>query len=278
MQPTGEVHLGNLLGALRPWVEGQHLADVFHGIVDLHAMTSVQEPGVIGAQTVELAAVLFAVGLDPDAAEELFDAGVDVLTSGNHVWQHARLVPMLESEPRVLRPANFADGCPGRGWTVQRARNGAPVGVVNLIGRAFMGSFDCPFRAADRALESLRAEASIVIVDMHAETTSEKSAMGWYLAGRATAVLGSHTHVQTADERVLGGGTAYLTDAGMCGPTDSVIGMRKEEVVRRFLTQRPERFEVARGPVVLQGAIVAVDASTGRASSIERYAEVMEEC
>jgi metallophosphoesterase (TIGR00282 family) len=216
-------------------------------------------------------------GLDPDAADELFDSGIDVLTTGNHVWQHDRLLPMLEREPRVLRPANFPEGNPGHGSTVQTARNGVAVGVVNLIGRAFMGPADCPFRAADRALSSLAGNAPIVFVDMHAETTSEKVAMGWYLAGRASAVVGSHTHVQTADERVLPGGTAYLTDAGMCGPTESVIGMRKEEVIRRFLSQRPERFEVARGPIVLQGAIVDVDAESGRAVSIRRYAEVVEE-
>jgi 2',3'-cyclic-nucleotide 2'-phosphodiesterase len=216
-------------------------------------------------------------GLDPDAAEELFDSGVDVLTTGNHVWQHDRLVPMLEREPRVLRPANFPEGNPGRGFTVQVARNGARIGVINLIGRAFMGPADCPFRAADRALSNLEGQPPIVFVDMHGETTSEKVAMGWYLAGRASAVVGSHTHVQTADERVLPGGTAYLTDAGMCGPTESVIGMRKEEVLRRFLTQRPERFEVARGPIVLQGAIVDVDPESGRAASIRRYAEMVEE-
>jgi metallophosphoesterase (TIGR00282 family) len=217
-------------------------------------------------------------GLDPDSAEELFDAGVDVITSGNHVWQHARLLPLLEREPRIVRPANFPAGNPGHGWTVHRGRNGQTIAVVNLIGRAFMGSYDCPFTAADRILgeEQVRA-ADAVLVDMHAEATAEKSAMGWHLAGRVAGVLGSHTHVQTADDRILPGGTAYLTDAGMCGPLDSVIGMRREEVLRRFVSQMPVRFEVAKGPIVLQGAFVDVD-SAGRATAIRRLQEIQEPC
>lgn len=217
-------------------------------------------------------------GLDPDSAEELFDAGVDVLTSGNHIWQHARLIPVLEHESRIVRPANFPTGNPGRGWTVQQAANGKMVGVLNLIGRAFMGSFDCPFLAADRLLVEIGREADVVLVDMHAEATAEKSAMGWHLAGRVAGVVGSHTHVQTADERLLPGGTAYLTDAGMCGPIDSVIGMRRDEVLRRFISQMPVRFEVAKGPVVLQGAFIDVDPATGRATAITRLQEMDESC
>lgn len=217
-------------------------------------------------------------GLDPDSADELFDAGVDVITTGNHVWQHSRLLPVLEHETRILRPANFPEGNPGRGFSVQRAANGASVAVVNLIGRVFMGSFDCPFRAADRILGEIATEADVVLVDMHAETTSEKVAMGWHLAGRVAGVVGSHTHVQTADARVLPGGTAYLTDAGMCGPVDSVIGMRREEVLRRFLTQMPVRFEVAKGNVVMQGALLDVDPQTGRATAIERLQEEQGPC
>lgn len=216
-------------------------------------------------------------GIDPDSTEELLDAGVDVVTSGNHVWKFPAIVGLIEREPRLLRPANFPAGNPGRGWTIHEARDGTRVGVLNLIGRAFMGPCDCPFLAADAALGSMRGEADAVLVDMHAETTSEKSAMGWYLAGRAAAVVGSHTHVQTADERVLPGGTAFLTDAGMCGPVDSVIGMRREEVLRRFLSQMPERFEVARGPVILQGAFIDVDRQSGRATGIRRLREMSEE-
>jgi hypothetical protein len=212
-------------------------------------------------------------GLDPDSAEELFDAGVDVLTSGNHIWQHKSLLPMLEREPRLIRPENFPPGNPGRGWTVVGAPGGIDVGVVNLIGRAFMGSSDCPFRAADAVLAAMVDRARVVFVDMHGEATSEKVAMGWHLAGRVAAVVGTHTHVQTADERVLPGGTAYLTDAGMCGPIDSVIGMRRQEVLGRFLDQRPARFEVAKGPVVLQGALVDVEPSSGRATGIVRLQE-----
>ena len=217
-------------------------------------------------------------GLDPDSAEEMFDAGVDVITSGNHVWQHSRLIPVLEHESRILRPANYPGNNPGRGWTVQRAANGVSVGVVNLIGRAFMGSSDCPFETADRALAAIAAEADVILVDMHAEATAEKSAMGWHLAGRVAGVVGSHTHVQTADERILPGGTAYLTDAGMCGPTDSVIGMRREEVLRRFITQMPARFEVAKGPLMLQGAFLDIDPRTGRATGIQRLQEIQEQC
>lgn len=217
-------------------------------------------------------------GLDPDSAEELLDAGVDVLTSGNHIWKFKAIVPLLERESRCLRPLNFPPGNPGRGWTVQRAANGEPVGVVNLIGRVHMGSFDCPFRAADDAMAALSSNAAVIAVDMHAETTSEKTAVGLYLAGRASLVIGSHTHVQTADERILAGGTAYLTDAGMCGPSESIIGMRKEEVLRRFLTQMPERFDVARGPILLQGAVIDIEPSRGRATAIRRYREVCDEC
>jgi len=201
-----------------------------------------------------------------------------VITSGNHVWQHSRLLPVLEHETRIIRPANFPSGNPGRGWTVQRAANGKSVAVLNLIGRAFMGSYDCPFQAADRILAEIAKEADVVLVDMHAEATAEKVAMGWHLAGRVAGVVGSHTHVQTADERVLPGGTAYLTDAGMCGPTDSVIGMRREEVLRRFITQMPVRFEVAKGPLILQGAFLDIDDTTGRATGIRRLQEVHEQC
>lgn len=217
-------------------------------------------------------------GLDPDSADELFDAGVDVITTGNHVWQHRSLLPVLEHETRILRPANFPEGNPGRGWTVQQSTNGVSVAVVNLIGRVFMGSFDCPFRAADRILKRIGSEADVVLVDMHAETTSEKVAMGWHLAGRVAAVVGSHTHIQTADERVLPGGTAYLTDAGMCGPIDSVIGMRRDEVLHRFVTQMPVRFDVAKGPILVQGALVDVDPEHGTATAVERVQEAQESC
>jgi metallophosphoesterase (TIGR00282 family) len=215
-------------------------------------------------------------GVDARAARELLAAGVDVLTSGNHVWAKHNIIEYIRDSDVLLRPGNFAPGSPGRGCTVKPSRSGVPVAVVNLIGRIFMGSFDCPFRAADAMLSSLRSQASVIVVDMHAEATSEKMAMGWHLDGRVAAVIGSHTHVQTADERVLPRGTAYLTDAGMCGPLDSVIGVRRELALQRFLTQMPNRFEVAGGPVLLQGAFIDVDEATGRARSIVRLQQTVE--
>lgn len=212
-------------------------------------------------------------GIDPKSAHELFEAGVHVLTSGNHVWRRREIIEFIRREPRLLRPANFPPSVPGRGWGMVETADGTPVAVVNLIGRVFMDSVDCPFRTAEALLPELRARTCIVIVDMHAETTSEKSAMGWFLAGKVSAVLGSHTHVQTADERVLPGGTAYVTDVGMCGPTESVIGVKKELAVQRFLTHMPVKFEVAGGPVVVHGAVIDVDAQTGRASAIRRVRE-----
>ena len=208
-------------------------------------------------------------GVDPDAAEELRDTGIDVLTSGNHIWQHRTIVPYLQSGERLLRPLNFAAGVPGRGWTIQATIDGAcKVAVVNLIGRAFMAPAECPFRAVNEVLDELRKATPIILVDMHGEATSEKVAMGWHLDGRVSAVVGSHTHVQTADARILPGGTAYITDAGMSGPMDSVLGMRTDQVLRRFLTQMPTRFEVATGEAVAHGVLIDVDQQTGKATAI----------
>ncbi len=213
-------------------------------------------------------------GVDPKSAQQLFEAGVDVLTSGNHVWRHREIREYIEHEPHLLRPANFPPGVPGRGWVICETADGTLVAVLNLIGRVFMDSVDCPFRAAEALVADLRARATTIVVDMHGEATSEKVAMGWFLAGKVSAVLGSHTHVQTADERVLPGGTAYVTDVGMCGPTESVIGVDKELVLRRFLTHMPVKFEVASGPVIVQGAFVDIDAATGQARSVRRLQEV----
>lgn len=216
------------------------------------------------------------VGIDPGSARELLAAGVDVVTTGNHVWAKREIVDYINDSDVLIRPANFAPNAPGWGYTVKVGRQSRPVGVINLIGRVFMGPYDCPFRAVDAVLENVSARARIILVDMHAEATSEKVAMGWYLDGRVSVVVGSHTHVQTADERILPGGTAYLTDAGMCGPRDSVIGVKREQVVRRFLTQMPGRFEVAEGSVIVQGALVDVDDETGAALAIRRFQEVVE--
>jgi metallophosphoesterase (TIGR00282 family) len=212
-------------------------------------------------------------GIDPGTAEELQDAGIDVITTGNHVWQKREIVPYLQDNARVLRPLNLPPDAPGRGWVCRPARNGAPVAVVNVIGRVFMGPAECPFRSIDAAWPAIAAESRIVIVDMHAEATSEKVGMGRFLDGRASAVVGSHTHVQTADEGLLPGGTATLTDAGMCGPEESILGMRIDRVLERFQSALPVRLEVAVGPAIVQGALIEVDEGTGRATSIRRIRE-----
>jgi len=213
-------------------------------------------------------------GIDPAGAEELRDAGVDVLTSGNHIWQNRSIIPYICESRRLLRPLNFAPDVPGAGWTIcQPRRSQVNVAVLNLMGRVFMPPVDCPFQAAAGVLERLRQEAPIVLVDMHAEATSEKVAMGRFLDGKVSAVIGSHTHIQTADEAILPGGTAYLTDAGMCGPEDSILGVRTDQVLRRFRTQMPTRFDVASGVVLVQGAVIDVDEASGRATAIERLRE-----
>jgi metallophosphoesterase (TIGR00282 family) len=216
-------------------------------------------------------------GIDPQSAEDLQDAGVDVLTSGNHVWQDPAIVAYIRENERLVRPLNFPKGVPGRGWSVRRTRKGqTPIGVLNLIGRVFMNPADCPFQAAAEVIEEMRAQTKVIVVDMHGEATSEKVGMGRFLDGRVSAVLGSHTHVQTADEAIFPGGTAYLTDAGMCGPEESILGIRCDLVLRRFLTQMPVRFEVATGPAILQGALVDVDEATGHATAIRRLQQRVE--
>jgi metallophosphoesterase (TIGR00282 family) len=215
-------------------------------------------------------------GVEPDQCRELLDAGVDVLTSGNHIWRKREIVEYIDREPRLLRPANFPPGTAGAGWNCYRTPDGTAVAVINLIGRVFMDALDCPFQAVDAILAEIGGRARVIFVDMHAETTSEKGAMGWYVAGRASAVVGSHTHVQTADERVLEPGTAFLTDAGMCGPIDSVIGVKSDLAIRRFVTHLPTRFETASGRTVVQGAVVAIDPASGRANAIKRVQEYVE--
>ena len=209
-------------------------------------------------------------GVTRDVARDLFDAGCDVLTGGNHLWDKKDSLEYLGEEPRLVRPANLPPGTPGEGWRVFRATNGAAVGVVNLLGRVFMKEADCPFRAADAALAALQGRAKIVFVDFHAETTAEKMALGWHLDGRASAVVGTHTHVQTADERVLPGGTAFVCDAGMTGGFDSVIGMDRGAALRRFLTLLPERLQPAPGDPRVNAVLVSVDEASGRATAIRR--------
>ncbi len=209
-------------------------------------------------------------GVTREVAKDLFQAGCDVLTGGNHLWDKKDAMDYLAEEPRLVRPANLPPGTPGEGWRVMRASNGVAVGVVNLLGRVFMREADDPFRAADAAVTALRAQTPVILVDFHAETTAEKIALGWHLDGRASLVVGTHTHVQTADDRILPGGTAFLCDAGMTGGFDSVIGMDRKGALRRFLTQLPERLTPAEGDLRLNAVLVHVDESTGRATAIQR--------
>src|SRR6202161_4599235 len=212
-------------------------------------------------------------GLTPTIAEELLALGLDVLTSGNHIWDKKEILDYLPRQPRLLRPANYAAETPGSGTLVGCSRRGVPYAVINLQGRTYMPATDCPFHKADQILRDLdQAEASVKVrfVDFHAEVTSEKMALGWYLDGRVSAVIGTHTHIPTADTRILAGGTAYQTDAGMTGPYHSVIGVEKSIVLQKFLTQMPVRMEAARHGAELHSVIVEVDESTGHATAIRR--------
>ncbi|MDO8525166.1 MAG: TIGR00282 family metallophosphoesterase [Candidatus Omnitrophota bacterium] len=209
-------------------------------------------------------------GVTPALADELFDHGVDVITSGDHIWKRKEIIDRIESDNRILRPANYPKGAPGFGATVVTSGSGTEVGVINLMGRVFMQAVECPFRAAKEEVDKIRNRARVIIVDMHAEATSEKIALGWYLDGQVSAIIGTHTHVQTADDKILPQGTAFLCDAGMTGPLDGVIGRKKEQILNRFLTSMPTKFEMAEGDIWLQGAIIDVDEKTGKANSIKR--------
>ena len=209
-------------------------------------------------------------GVTGDIADTILSFGVDAMTTGNHVWDKKEVLDYIGGQPKLLRPANFPAAVPGRGSYLGRTRTGEPIGVVNVMGRIFMQPLDDPFVVVVKEIEALRAKARVVIVDFHAEATSEKVAMGWHLDGRATAVFGTHTHVQTADERILPKGTAYLTDAGMTGPHDSIIGVTTDIALGKFLTGLPAKFESAAGPGRLNAVIVTADRATGRATAIER--------
>jgi len=215
-------------------------------------------------------------GLTIELFEELSKLPIDVFSSGNHIWDKKEIYAVLDSSDRLLRPANYPPGNPGRGSTVQSTASGVPVAVLNLQGQVFMPAHaDSPFRVADEELARLK-EAKVIVVDMHAEATSEKVAIGWYLDGRVSAVLGTHTHVQTADETLRPGGTAYLTDAGMTGAYEGVIGFSRERIIEKFLSQTPRSFETAKRDIRLCGALVAVDEASGRATAIERIAVKVE--
>lgn len=232
----------------------------------LQDLRSVREIDFV-ISNVENAAAGFSI--TPRIAEDLFAAGVDVMTSGNHIFDKKEILDYIEGEPRLLRPANYAPGVPGRGrWTGKI--KGVNAAVINLQGRVFMPPSDDPFRAADAQLTGLDGTTKIILVDMHAETTSEKMGMGRYLDGRASAVVGTHTHVQTADEQILPGGTAYLTDLGMTGPHDGVIGMQTEIVIERFLRGIAPKFEPSNGAIRLNGLLIDIDELSGRAERVER--------
>jgi metallophosphoesterase (TIGR00282 family) len=213
-------------------------------------------------------------GITPLIAQELFSTGLDLLTSGNHIWDKKEIFDYIGREPRLLRPANYPPELPGQGWIATKARDGTAVAVINLQGRVHMPATDCPFRKADEILQAIDPKIKIRLVDFHAELTSEKEAMGWHLNGRVSAMLGTHTHVPTADERILSGGTAYQTDVGMTGPYDSVIGSEKSLALRRFLTGMPIRLDSAKTGAELHATIVSVDPATGHALDIRRYTRI----
>lgn len=213
-------------------------------------------------------------GITQEIVHELYNSAIDVITMGNHVWDKREILQFIEHEPNLIRPANYPPGTPGRGSTVIKLNNNIKIGLLNLSGRIFLPPLDCPFRTADAIVKELRKETPIIIVDFHGEATSEKVAFGWYMDGRVSAVLGTHTHIQTADERILPQGTAYITDLGMTGPYDSVLGVEKEVVIQKFLTQLPVRFEVRGGETQLNGVILKINENTGKAIQIERVKEV----
>ena len=215
-------------------------------------------------------------GLTGKTVSQLLAAGADVLTAGDHIWRNKEIFSFIDDQPRLLRPANLPSGSPGRGSGIFTTACGIKIGVINLLGRVFMKPIDCPFRQCDRELEDLSRQTSIILIDFHAEATSEKQAMGYYCDGRISALVGTHTHVPTADERVLDRGTAYITDLGMTGASVSVLGRRIEPVLKNFTTGLPAYFAVAGGKPVLQGAIVEVDTATGKAISIRRVWESLE--
>lgn len=212
-------------------------------------------------------------GITPKIANQLFNSGVDVLTSGDHIWKNREIFNIIDHDQRLLRPANYPTGSPGNGYGLFVSHTGNKIGVINLMGRVFLSTLDCPFKVANRIVNKLLPDTKIIIVDFHAEATSEKMAMGWHLDGRVSCVAGTHTHVPTRDARVLPRGTGYITDLGMVGSIDSVIGIKKESALRRFITQMPARFSPATDNVWLYGIIVTVDQETGKATKIQPVSE-----
>ncbi len=216
-------------------------------------------------------------GITPRLGEELLSLNIDVLTSGNHVFDKKEVLPYFAQEPRLLRPANYPPSAPGKGMLLGRTRGGVPFAVINLQGRVFMPSIDCPFRSCENLLASLAPEVKVIFVDFHAEATAEKQAMGWHLDGKVSAIVGTHTHVPTADEQVLPLGTAYITDSGMTGPHDSIIGVNKDIILPKFISQMPAKFETATGDVRINAVEVEVNPETGKALGIQRFCMKVED-
>ncbi len=232
-------------------------------------------PGLVDKHGIDLVIangenVAAGFGLTESLVKELFRMGVHVITTGNHVWDKKDFVGYISKEDRVIRPSNFAPGVPGYGSILYTLPDGTKVGVLNLAGRIFMTPVDCPFRTAEKEIERLQKDTKIIIVDLHAEATSEKVAFGYFVDGKVSAVVGTHTHVQTADEKVLVNGTAYITDVGMTGPSYSVIGIDVDQIIRRFLTGMPDRFETAQGQAILSAVVIDIDKDSGKANTIQR--------
>jgi hypothetical protein len=233
-------------------------------------------PGIVARENIDLVIAngenaAGGFGITPQIADGLLGLGIDVITSGNHIWDKREIYDYLDRTPQLLRPANYPAELPGAGVYIATARNGVACAVISLQGRTYMPATDCPFRKADQILEALPKEVRVRFVDFHAEVTSEKVAMGWHLDGRVSAMIGTHTHIPTADTRILPGGTAYQTDSGMTGPYQSVIGVEREPVLRKFLTSQPIKMEAAKGWVELRGVIVEADPATGRANSARAF-------
>ena len=250
--------IGDIFGHAGRKIVANHLRDI----------RATQQIDVVIANGENAAA---GFGITPAVADELFGYGIDVMTSGNHIWDKRDIYGYFAKSPRLIRPANFPPGCPGEGVYIHQTPSGARCAVINLQGRVYMANTDCPFRKADEILAALPADVKVRFVDFHAEVTSEKITMGWYLDGRVSAVVGTHTHVPTADTRILPGGTGYQTDAGMTGPYDSVIGVEKAPVITKFLTAQPVRMEAAKGSAEFHSVVIEVDDATGKALAIRRH-------
>jgi metallophosphoesterase (TIGR00282 family) len=250
--------IGDIFGHAGRRIVGDHVKDI-RGAQGIDVVIANGENAAAG------------FGITPSVADELFGYGIDVMASGNHIWDKKDIYEYFKRQPRLLRPANYPPGVPGEGLYIHETKAGARCAVINLQGRVYMAQTDCPFRKADEILAGLPGDVKVRFLDFHAEVTSEKMAMGWYLAGRVSAMVGTHTHIPTADTRILPGGTAYQTDCGMTGPYDSVIGVEKETVLQRFLTALPAKMEPAKGGVELHSVIVEVDEATGKAVEVKRH-------